>query len=155
MGNRLVKALQDALRLVREEQETAGRGARGRQLAICATDLESALLRAKLACEHNGLVLLPEDKDWRYHASSPGDEPTPSEGIADVRETCAKRRAEAAAGVGFDWDRASSHLESTLDAYASIGAAGAFVAGVLNAAQARFDKGERTPELYNEIMGLE
>ena len=62
MGNRLVKALQDALRLAREEQETAGAGPRGRHLAICVSAIEASLLRAKLACEHNGLVLLPEDK---------------------------------------------------------------------------------------------
>lgn len=50
------KALQTAI----TARDEAGRGPTGRHLAIVVTELESALLRAKLACGHNGLKLLPE-----------------------------------------------------------------------------------------------
>jgi len=60
MGNKLVAMLRDALRKAKRERDEAGRGEAGRDLSLCVTHLEDALLRAMLACRLNGLVLLPE-----------------------------------------------------------------------------------------------
>lgn len=55
-----------------------------------------------------------------------------------------------------NWDDAQEHLETCEREYAAIGTPGAFVLTfVLRPLRDRFNKGERTKELYNEIMAVE
>jgi len=58
----------------------------------------------------------------------------------------------------LDWDRAKLHLEEVKEAYASLvetpNVNPWFGLGVIVAAESRFKRGERTRELYEEIMAL-
>lgn len=56
----------------------------------------------------------------------------------------------------MDWDKAVKHLEECERAYSEIGSAGYFALNiVIRPLRDRYNRGERTEELYNEIMGLE
>ena len=55
----------------------------------------------------------------------------------------------------MDWQRAESHLKTAERAYGEIGMAGAFaVTLVINPARVHFNDGERTQDLYDEIMDI-
>ena len=55
-----------------------------------------------------------------------------------------------------EWDKAIAHLNMYIVEYASIGWAGQFgLNGVLVPLKKRFDKGERTRELYDAMMNVE
>lgn len=55
----------------------------------------------------------------------------------------------------LDWDKAQKYLKTMRHAYTDIGAAGTFgLTMVLNPLQIRFEKGERTQKLYDEIMAI-
>lgn len=55
----------------------------------------------------------------------------------------------------LDWNKAEEHLKSAEQAYASIGSPGMFALNyVIRPARGRFNDGERTEELYNEIMDI-
>jgi len=55
----------------------------------------------------------------------------------------------------MDWKEAEKHLEAAESAYASIGSAGYFALSfVIRPLRDRFNRGERTEELYNEIMEI-
>lgn len=62
---------------------------------------------------------------------------------------------------GMDWEAAERHLCSIEEAYEEFialnlpGVNPWFGAGVVASARARFDAGERTRELYDDIMSLE
>ncbi len=51
-----------------------------------------------------------------------------------------------------DWAAARSALEAELDKYAGLGASGVYMIKILTPLKARMDKGEKTPELFNEIV---
>jgi len=54
-----------------------------------------------------------------------------------------------------DWDKAEQYLKTCESAYAEIGSAGYFaLTYVIRPLRDRFNKGERTEELYNEIMDI-
>ena len=55
-----------------------------------------------------------------------------------------------------DWKKAIEHLDMLIVMYACIGFAGTFgLNGVLVPLKKRYDSGERTKELYDEIMQCE
>lgn len=55
-----------------------------------------------------------------------------------------------------DWDSAIQYLNTFIAEYASIGPMGQFALyGVLIPLKKRYDSGERTPELYKEMMEVE
>jgi len=54
-----------------------------------------------------------------------------------------------------DWSVAENHLEQCEDAYTSIGSSGYFVlVTVVRPLRDRFNKGERTQELYDAILSV-
>ena len=59
----------------------------------------------------------------------------------------------------LDWTKAEAHLKSTKKSYADLismpNVNPYFGLGIIAAAESRFELGERTQALYNEIMGLE
>ena len=56
----------------------------------------------------------------------------------------------------FDWDRISKHLQDIKNEYASIGVSGNFgLIYTIIPLETRLAKGERSRELYEEIMALE
>ena len=55
----------------------------------------------------------------------------------------------------MDWDWAKSHLDFMIHAYAEIGAPGWFGLSLMKPLKRRYEAGERTRELYDEIMRLE
>lgn len=55
-----------------------------------------------------------------------------------------------------DWDKAESYLNKTIAEYAAIGMPGRFALQLtLIPLKKRYDDGERTQELYDEIMECE
>lgn len=52
----------------------------------------------------------------------------------------------------MDWDKAEEHIRELKEAYEEIGALGQFGLYFINELIDRLDKGERTQELYDEIM---
>lgn len=55
----------------------------------------------------------------------------------------------------LDWDKAEEHLSTAESAYAEIGSAGYFaLTYVIRPLRDRFNKGERTTELYDLIMDI-
>lgn len=58
--------------------------------------------------------------------------------------------------MGNDWEKAIKHLQDVRYWYTAIGAAGIFgLTFVLNPLLVRYEKGERTQELYDSIMNTE
>ena len=56
----------------------------------------------------------------------------------------------------MDWEKAEKYLNDMIQAYTEIGWAGMFgLTLTLKPLKARFDKGERTQELYDDIMDVE
>lgn len=56
----------------------------------------------------------------------------------------------------LDWEKAEKHLKKTMERYAHIGASGYPALWVfIRPLETRFAQGERTSDLYNEIMELE
>ena len=56
----------------------------------------------------------------------------------------------------LDWEMAEGHLYDTKIAYESIGFEGSFaLALTINPLAKRYESGERTIELYNEILELQ
>ena len=56
----------------------------------------------------------------------------------------------------MNWEEARKHLYYILDLYRSIGWTGTFALSVtINPLVIKFESGERTQELYDEIMSLE
>jgi hypothetical protein len=56
----------------------------------------------------------------------------------------------------MNWEEARKHLYYILGLYKSIGWAGTFALSItINPLVKRFESGERTQELYDEIMSLE
>lgn len=56
----------------------------------------------------------------------------------------------------MDWNEVEEHLYSVKNAYESIGFAGSFALGLtINPLVKRFEQGERTEKLHDEIMALE
>lgn len=56
----------------------------------------------------------------------------------------------------MDWEKAEKYLNDMIQAYTEIGLAGTFgLTLTLKPLKARFDKGERTQELYDAIMDVE
>ena len=55
----------------------------------------------------------------------------------------------------MDWRWAKSHLDFMIHAYAEIGAPGWFGLSLMKPLKRRYEAGERTRELYDEIMRLE
>lgn len=56
----------------------------------------------------------------------------------------------------MDWESAKNYLHTMIAEYASIGAAGRFgLTYTLLPLKKRYENGERTKELYDEIMGCE
>lgn len=56
----------------------------------------------------------------------------------------------------LDWKKAEEHLYNVLNLYKSIGFTGTFALSItINPLVKRFESGERTEELYDEIMELE
>ena len=53
------------------------------------------------------------------------------------------------------WEHAKNHLDFMIDAYAEIGAPGWFGLSLMKPLKRRYEAGERTRELYDEIMRLE
>lgn len=55
----------------------------------------------------------------------------------------------------IDWTEAEAHLDRCERAYAQIGSEGYFaLIHVIRPVRDRFNKGERTDDLYAEIMGI-
>jgi hypothetical protein len=55
----------------------------------------------------------------------------------------------------MDWDKAQAHLKEMTEAYQNIPMRSSwFGIGVLNGLRQRFDAGERTEELYQEILDV-
>ncbi len=55
----------------------------------------------------------------------------------------------------MDWNRAEEYLKECEQAYTEIGSAGYFALNTfIKPMRDRFNKGERTQELYDEIMGI-
>ena len=55
----------------------------------------------------------------------------------------------------MDWENAKKHLYNLKEAYEEIGTVGAFGLVFINGCIERFEKGERTQDLYERIMELE
>jgi hypothetical protein len=56
----------------------------------------------------------------------------------------------------MDWEKATKYLSTCETAYAEIGSAGYFaLTTVIRPLRDRLNSGERTVELYNEIMEVE
>jgi len=56
----------------------------------------------------------------------------------------------------LDWKKAEENLYNVLNLYKSIGFTGTFALSItINPLVKRFESGERTEELYDEIMELE
>jgi len=56
----------------------------------------------------------------------------------------------------WDWEKAEEHLKTSEQAYSEIGTAGYFaLTYVIRPLRDRFNKNERTQELYDEILALE
>lgn len=56
----------------------------------------------------------------------------------------------------MDWNKAEEHLATCEKAYSEIGSAGYFaLVAVIRPLRDRFRDGERTQELYDEIMSVE
>ncbi len=56
----------------------------------------------------------------------------------------------------LDWDAALAHFEVYEQAYKELPLASSwFALATLSTLRARYDKGERTPELYNDMMEVE
>ena len=56
----------------------------------------------------------------------------------------------------LDWELAKDHLDEVIKQYTAIGAAGLTVIRFfLNPMLVKLEKGERTQELYDEIMAVE
>lgn len=55
----------------------------------------------------------------------------------------------------MDWEQAKNYLDVMIDAYAEIGAPGWFGLSLMKPLKRRYEAGERTRELYDEIMKLE
>ncbi len=55
----------------------------------------------------------------------------------------------------MDWERAEEHLKESEQAYTEIGSVGYFaLTTFIRPMRDRFNKGERTQELHDEIMGI-
>lgn len=55
----------------------------------------------------------------------------------------------------LDWKAAEEYLKECEETYAEIGSAGMFaMALVIAPTRDRFNSGERTPELYDDIFGM-
>ncbi len=55
----------------------------------------------------------------------------------------------------MDWNKAEQHLKEAEAAYSEIGSAGYFaLAFVIRPVRDRFNEGERTQELYDEILDI-
>jgi len=55
----------------------------------------------------------------------------------------------------MDWVAAESHLKECEQAYSETGSAGLFcIQTVISPCRDRFNKGERSEELYNEILEI-
>jgi hypothetical protein len=55
----------------------------------------------------------------------------------------------------MNWKEAEEYLKEVESAYAECGSAGVFAMNVvIRPVRDRFNKGERTQELYDEIMGI-
>lgn len=55
----------------------------------------------------------------------------------------------------LDWEKAEDYLKECEEAYAEIGTAGMFaVTYVIAPTRDRFNKGERTEALYDDIFGI-
>ncbi len=55
----------------------------------------------------------------------------------------------------MDWEKAEEHLATCEKAYAEIGSAGYFaLTAVIRPLRDRFNQGERTQELHDEIMDV-
>ena len=52
----------------------------------------------------------------------------------------------------LNWEKAINYLNTLIDAYSSIGWCGLFGLGTLTELKRRYENGERTEELYKEIM---
>jgi len=81
--------------------------------------------------------------------------PTQENGLAvEIEMTTGEDKRDS-----LDWQKAEDHLTTCLKAYKElVGQPNVnpfFALGVLASIQQRFEKGERTVELYNEIMELE
>lgn len=55
----------------------------------------------------------------------------------------------------MDWEQAENYLAMMMEAYREIGAPGLFGLSLMKPLKRRLDGGERTRELYDEIMNLE
>lgn len=56
----------------------------------------------------------------------------------------------------YDWDEVKKYLDTIRQRYTDIGMSGLpALQAVINPLLIRFEKGERTTELYNEIMELQ
>jgi len=56
----------------------------------------------------------------------------------------------------MDWIKADAHLQELIDIYKKLPYQSAwFAMGQLNTLRHRFDTGERTQKLYDEIMAME
>lgn len=55
----------------------------------------------------------------------------------------------------LDWEKAIQHLQTYKVLYAGIGPAGMFGILIMTELEQRYDDGERTQELYDEMMGIE
>lgn len=55
----------------------------------------------------------------------------------------------------IDWEQAENYLAMMMEAYREIGAPGWFGLSLMKPLKRRLDGGERTRELYDEIMNLE
>lgn len=54
----------------------------------------------------------------------------------------------------LDWEKALEHLEQMKNFAKELGGTGTFYIMGCNELKSRYDNGERTEELYNEIMDL-
>lgn len=55
----------------------------------------------------------------------------------------------------MDWIEARHHLDGLIMDYSRIGPAGQYMLSILYALRRRYEQGERTDELYNDIMECE
>jgi hypothetical protein len=57
--------------------------------------------------------------------------------------------------MNLDWEKAEDYLKEVEQAYAETGSAGAFaVSFVVRPVRDRFNKGERSQDLYDEIFAI-
>ena len=55
----------------------------------------------------------------------------------------------------MDWEEAEAYLKEAEEAYTEIGSSGALALQfVINPCRDRFNEGERTQELYDDIFGI-